>query len=56
MSGKLFLGILFPLNQLWQRRLIIRILRNRGAHMEGNPDARADSFVRGCEFFAEQLR
>ena len=56
MSGKLFLGIRFPLNQRWQRRWIIRILRNRGAHMEGNPDARADSFVRGCEFFTEQLR
>ena len=56
MSGKLFLGIRFPLNQRWQRRWIIRILRNRGAHMEGNPHARADSFVRGCEFFTEQLR
>ena len=56
MSGELFLGIRFPLNQRWQRRWIIRILRNRGAHMEGNPDARADSFIRGSEFFTEQLR
>ncbi|RZD45632.1 MAG: hypothetical protein CXT68_08185, partial [Methanobacteriota archaeon] len=55
MSGKLFLGIRLPLNERWQRRWIIRILRNRGAHVEGNPAARADSLVRAREFFIEQL-
>ena len=55
MTGKLFLGIKLPLNQRWQRRWVIRILRNRGAHMEGNPAARADSFVRASEFFSKQL-
>ncbi|HIK77838.1 MAG TPA: hypothetical protein EYG04_00360, partial [Candidatus Poseidoniales archaeon] len=55
MSGKLFLGIRLPLNERWQRRWIIRILRNRGAHVEGNPTARADSLVRAREFFMEQL-
>ena len=56
MSGKLFLGIRLPLNERWQRRWVIRILRNRGAHVEGNPTARADSLVRAREFFIEQLR
>ena len=55
MSGKLFLGIRLPLNKRWQRRWIIRILRNRGAHVEGNPSARADSLVKGKEFFMEHL-
>ena len=55
MSGILFLGIRFPLNKRWQRRWIIRILRNRGAHTEGNPTARADSLVRAREFFTERL-
>lgn len=55
MSGNLFLGVRFPLNQRWQRRWVIRILRNRGAHMEGNPEARADSLLRGKEFLVEQL-
>ena len=55
MSGILFLGIRFPLNERWQRRWIIRILRNRGAHTEGNPTARADSLVRAREFFTERL-
>ena len=55
MSGKLFLGIRLPLNERWQRRWVIRILRNRGAHVEGNPTARADSLVRAAEFFIEQL-
>ena len=55
MSGILFLGIRFPLNKRWQRRWIIRILRNRGAHVEGNPPARADSLVRAREFFMELL-
>ena len=55
MSGILFLGIRFPLNERWQRRWIIRILRNRGAHAEGNPAARADSLVRAREFFRETL-
>ena len=55
MSGKLFLGIRLPLNERWQRRWIIRILRNRGAHVEGNPAARADSLVRSRDFFMEQL-
>jgi hypothetical protein len=43
------------LNERWQRRWIIRILRNRGAHVEGNPAARADSLVRAREFLMEQL-
>ena len=55
MSGKLFLGIRFPLNEKWQRRWVIRILRNRGAHMKGDPNARSDSLVRGRDFFTEQL-
>lgn len=55
MTGILFLGIRFPLNERWQRRWIIRILRNRGAHAEGNPAARADSLVRAREFFLKQL-
>lgn len=56
MSGNLFLGIRWPLNQRWQRRWVIRILRNRGAHVEGNPAARADSMVRARAFFVEKLR
>ena len=55
MTGILFLGIRFPLNERWQRRWIIRILRNRGAHAEGNTAARADSLVRAREFFLKQL-
>jgi len=55
MSGELFLGIRFPLNERWQRRWIIRILRNRGAHMEGKPSARSDSLERGRDFFMEHL-
>ena len=55
MSGVLFLGIRLPLNERWQRRWIIRILRNRGAHAEGNSTARADALVRAREFFMAQL-
>ena len=55
MSGELFLGIRLPLNERWQRRWIIRILRNRGAHVKGNPSARADSLDRARDFFVEQL-
>ena len=55
MSGELFLGIRWPLNQRWQRRWVIRILRNRGAHVEGHPAARSDSLVRARNFFTEQL-
>ncbi len=55
MTGILFLGIRLPLNERWQRRWIIRILRNRGAHTEGNPAAREDSLVRAREFFMEKL-
>tara|TARA_B110000467_G_scaffold157926_1_gene173334 strand:+ start:52 stop:927 length:876 start_codon:yes stop_codon:yes gene_type:complete len=55
MTGILFMGIRFPLNERWQRRWIIRILRNRGAHAEGNTAARADSLVRAREFFLKQL-
>ena len=55
MSGELFLGIRLPLNERWQRRWIIRLLRNRGAHVEGNPSARADSLDRARDFFVEQL-
>ena len=56
MSGNLFLGIRWPLNQRWQRRWVIRILRNRGAHVEGNPAARTDSINRARAFFVENLR
>ena len=55
MSGELFLGVRLPLNQRWQRRWIIRILRNRGAHVKGDSNAREDSLVRAREFFVEQL-
>ena len=55
MSGNLFLGIRWPLNERWHRRWVIRILRNRGAHVEGNPAARADSLERARDFFVEQL-
>jgi dienelactone hydrolase len=55
MSGELLLGIRWPLNQRWQRRWVIRILRNRGAHVQGHPTARADSLVRSREFFFTQL-
>ena len=55
MSGKLFPGIRLPLNERWQRRWVIRILRNRGAHVEGNLSARVDSLVRARGFFIEQL-
>ena len=33
----------------------IRLLRNRGATVEGNPEARADALVRSREFFVEHL-
>ena len=54
-SGKLFQGIPVPLNKRWQRKWILRILRNRGAHVEGDPVARADSLVRGKEFFIKYI-
>ena len=55
MSGKLFLGIRWPLNKRWQRRWAIRILRNRGAHVEGHPNARSDALDRAVDFLAKQL-
>ncbi|RPG71961.1 MAG: hypothetical protein CBD52_003775 [Euryarchaeota archaeon TMED192] len=55
MSGELLPGIRLPLNERWQRKWIIRLLRNRGAHVQGNPPARADSLERGRNFFLEQL-
>ena len=55
MSGELFLGIRWPLNQRWQRKWVIRILRNRGAHVEGNPAARADSLERAKEFLVNTV-
>ena len=55
MSGELFLGIRLPLNKRWQRRWIIRILRNRGAHVEGDPIARADSLERAKEFLIDTI-
>jgi len=55
MSGKLFLGIRLPLNERWQRRWIIRILRNRGAHVEGNTAARADSLERAKQFLIDKV-
>ena len=56
MSGELFWGIRWPLNQRWQRRWVIRILRNRGAHVQGHATARADALIRSREFFIERLR
>jgi hypothetical protein len=44
-----------PLNQRWQRRWVIRILRIRGAHVEGQPAARADSLIRAKAFLARHL-
>ena len=55
MSGELFLGIRLPLNQRWQRRWVIRILRIRGAHVEGQPAPRADSLIRAKAFLARHL-
>ena len=55
MSGQLFLGIRLPLNERWQRRWIIRLLRNRGAHVEGNPAARADSLERAKQFLIGKI-
>ena len=55
MSGELFLGIRLPLNERWQRRWIIRLLRNRGAHVEGNPAARADSLERAKQFLIGKI-
>ena len=55
MSGELFLGLRLPVNKRWQRRLILRLLRNRGATVEGNPEARADALKRSKEFFLEHL-
>ena len=55
MSGQLIPGIRLPLNKRWQRRWVIRILRNRGAHVQGDPIARADSLVRARVFFIKHL-
>jgi dienelactone hydrolase len=55
MSGELFLGIRLPLNQRWQRRWVIRILRNRGAHVKGDPAAREDALARAQAFLETQL-
>ena len=55
MSGKLFLGIRWPLNHRWQRKWAIRFLRIRGAHVEGNPAARADSLERAKQFLIDKL-
>ena len=55
MSGELFLGLRLPVNKRWQRRWILRLLRNRGATVEGHPEARADALVRSREFFLEHL-
>ena len=55
MSGELFLGIRLPLNERWQRRWIIRILRNRGAHVEGDPVSRADSLERAKQFLINTI-
>ena len=56
MSTELFLGLHLPLNKRWQRRWIIRILRNRGATVEGNPEACADALVRSREFLLSICR
>ena len=55
MSGELLPGIRFPLNERWQRKWVIRLLRNRGAHVQGDASARADSLERGKNFFLEHL-
>jgi hypothetical protein len=44
-----------PLNERWQRRWIIRILRNRGAHVKGDPAARADSLERAKQFLIDTI-
>ncbi len=55
MSGKLFFGIRWPLNERWQRRWVIRMLRNRGAHVKGDPIARADSLIRAKQFLIDTI-
>ena len=55
MSGVLFFGIRWPLNERWQRKWVIRFLRNRGAHIEGNPVARADSLNRARQFLVDNI-
>ena len=55
MSGVLFFGIRWPLNERWQRKWVIRFLRNRGAHIEGNPEARADSIERARQFLVDNI-
>ena len=55
MSGEILPGIRLPLNEPWQRKWVIRLLRNRGAHVQGNPSARADSLERGRSFLLERL-
>jgi hypothetical protein len=55
MSGELFLGIRWPLNTRWQRRWVIRILRNRGAHVKGMESARLDSLERAKAFLVDHL-
>ncbi len=56
MSGIWKFGIRFPMNELRHRRLALRIIRNRGAHVMGDPVAREDAFQRGTTFLLTHLR
>ena len=55
MSGVWKFGIRFPMNELRHRRFALRILRNRGAHVMGDPLAREDAFQRGTAFLLSHL-
>jgi len=55
MSGIWKFGIRLPLNELSQRRLAFRILRNRGAHVGGDSEAREDALQQGLTFLLSHL-
>jgi len=55
MSGIWKFGIRFPVNELRHRRLVFRILRNRGAYVKGDSVAREDALQRGQDFFSQHL-
>lgn len=55
MSGVWKFGLRVPMNELRHRRFALWILRNRGAHVMGNPIAREDAFQRGTAFLLSHL-
>ena len=55
MSGIWKFGIRFPLNEISQRRFVFRILRNRGAHVAGDSESRADALQRSLDFLLSNL-